>query len=146
MEQILTTFGVDWRLLLINGLNFGLLMAAMWYFLYAPVMGMLEDRRKKITKGVRDAEVATKAREDIEASRAASLAEAGVEADALIASARAAASQKEREIIARGEAAATTLLEDAEAQARELKAQSIEESKKEVAKLIVLGMEKAFKK
>lgn len=146
MEQILTTFGVDWRLLLINGINFGLLMAAMWYFLYAPIMRMLEERREKVSQGVRDAEEAAQARQDIESSREHLLAEAGKEADGVVAAARAAGSQKERELIEKGEAAAETILKNAAAEAAELKTQAIEESKQEVAKLIVLGMEKAIKK
>lgn len=144
MQQILSTFGVDWHLLLINAVNFGLLMAALWYFLYAPVTRMLEERRQKVAQGVKDAEASTRMREEIAASRSATLAEAGKEADAIVASARAAGAAKEREIVEKGEAAAATLVRDAQAQAVELKSQAIEESKQEVAKLIVLGMEKAM--
>ncbi len=142
MQQILSTFGIDWHLLLINAVNFGLLMLALWYFLYGPVMRMLEERRGKVAQGVRDAEEAAEKLAEIEHSRAGALAAAGKEADALVAAARAIGADKERELLAKGEAAAATLLRDAEAQAAELKAHSLEESKQEVAKLIVLGMEK----
>ena len=142
MQQILRTFGIDWHLLLINAVNFGLLMLALWYFLYGPVMRMLEERRGKVAQGVRDAEEAAEKLAEIEHSRAGALAAAGKEADALVAAARAIGADKERELLAKGEAAAATLLRDAEAQAAELKAHSLEESKQEVAKLIVLGMEK----
>src|SRR3989344_5833992 len=109
MSQVLSVFGIDWRLLLINAVNFGLVLLALWYFLYAPVLKMLEERRKKVSDGVRDAESA------------------------------------KRELVQKGEATAATLMRDASAQAAELQRRSIEESKQEVAKLIVLGMEKAFK-
>ena len=145
MSQVLSVFGIDWRLLLINAVNFGLVLLALWYFLYAPVLKMLEERRKKVSDGVRDAESAKRELDKIENSRAAVLAAAGRDADALSAAARAAGAQKERELVQKGEAAAATLVRDAAAQAAEMKARSIEESKQEVAKLIVLGMEKAFK-
>ena len=145
MSQVLSVFGIDWRLLLINAANFGLVLLALWYFLYAPVLKMLEERRKKVSDGVRDAESAKRELDKIENSRAAVLAAAGRDADALSAAARAAGAQKERELVQKGEAAAATLVRDAAAQAAEMKARSIEESKQEVAKLIVLGMEKAFK-
>ena len=145
MSQVLSVFGIDWRLLLINAVNFGLVLLALWYFLYAPVLKMLEERRKKVSDGVRDAESAKRELDEIEKSRAAVLAAAGRDADALSAAARAAGAQKERELVQKGEAAAATLVRDAAAQAAEMKARSIEESKQEVAKLIVLGMEKAFK-
>ena len=114
MEQILGTFGIDWRLLLINAVNFGIVLLVLWRFLYTPVMKMLEERRQRVAQGVEDA--------------------------------RAAGAAKERELLLKGEAAAATLVRDAQAQAAELKARAIEESKQEVAKLIVLGMEKITSK
>lgn len=142
MSAVLTTFGVDWHLLLINAINFGLLLLVLWYFLYAPVMKMLEERRERVVQGVRDAEAAAQKLHEIEASRASVLTAAGKEADALVAAARAAGTQKERDLVQKGEAAAERAVAEAQAQALELKARSIEESKQEVAKLIVLGMEK----
>lgn len=142
MDKILTTFGVDWHLLLINAVNFGLLMLALWYFLYGPILRMLEERRHKVAQGVKDAEDAAKKLSEIEHSRSVVLAAAGKEADSVISAARAAGGAKERELLAKGEAAAAVLLKEAEAQAAELKLRSLEESKQEVAKLIVLGMEK----
>ncbi len=145
MQAILTTFGIDWHLLLINMVNFGLLMAVLWYFLYAPVTRMLETRREKVSQGVRDAQAAGERLAEVEHSRRAVLATAGKEADEMLAAARVAGTQKERELLEKGEAAAATVLRDAEAQAAELKVRSIEESKHEVAKLIVLGMEQLKK-
>ncbi|HVU80050.1 MAG TPA: ATP synthase F0 subunit B [Candidatus Paceibacterota bacterium] len=144
MDAILTTFGIDWRLLLINAVNFGLLLFGLWYFLYGPVMRMLEERRAKVTQGVADAQKAAEELRSIEEARATKLAEAGREADSVLSQARASAGQKEREIIAQGEAAAARIVKDAEAQAREAKAAAIAESKEEVARMIVLGMEKAM--
>lgn len=144
MEGILTTFGVDWRLLLINAINFGLLLAALSYFLYTPIMNMLEERRERIAKGVREAEAAEEKLQEIEHSRKEVLAEAGAKADEIVGHARAAGLEKEKELLARADAAAASLLKDAQAQAAELKAEALEESKQEVAKLIVLGMEKAL--
>jgi F-type H+-transporting ATPase subunit b len=145
MSDLFAAFGIDWRLLVINLINFGLLLAALWYFLYEPLTSMLETRRRKMAQGVADAEEAKRQLSEIEGSRADMLAKAGSEADEVIASARAAAQQKGQEIVSASEASAQALLKDAEAQATELKREAIEQSKQEVAKLIVLGMEKMTK-
>lgn len=142
MAQVLSTFGIDWRLLLINAVNFALVLAALWYFLYAPVMKMLEERRRRVEQGVRDAEASAEKLREIERSRAGVLAQAGTEADAIVAAARAAGTAKERELAQKGEAAAALAVREAQARAEELKARAIEESKQEVAKLIVLGLER----
>src|SRR5262245_9300308 len=106
MEAILTTFGVDWRLLLVNAINFGLLLGVLWYFLYTPVMNMLEERRRKVEEGVRTAEAAEVKLREVENSRKGVLAKAGAEADEIVAHARGAAKEKEQELLERGEAAA----------------------------------------
>lgn len=142
MGQVLVAFGIDWRLLLINSVNFGLLMLALWYFLYGPIVKMLEQRRQKVAQGVRDAEASAVKLGEIENSRGEILAKAGREADDVLKLSRSAAQEKERELIAAGEAAAANTLREASAQAQELKAEAIEESKKEVAKMIILGVEK----
>lgn len=144
MEQVLGTFGIDWKLLLINAANFGLLMVVLWYFLYEPLTRMLEERRERIAQGVMDAQKAQETLTEIETSRAQTLAKAGKEADELLLRARESAQEKQDELIAAGESSAQQLLSDASKAAQELKSQALEESKKEVAKLIVLGMEKAF--
>ena len=145
MSQLFAAFGIDWRLLLINLLNFGILLWVLWYFLYEPLTNMLEARRQKIIEGVDKAKEAKHRLEEIEATRADMLAKAGKEADDSLAQARAAAVSKQRELIAASEASAAALLREAEAQAQELRREALEASKQEVAKLIVLGMERMQK-
>ncbi|HYF13206.1 MAG TPA: ATP synthase F0 subunit B [Candidatus Paceibacterota bacterium] len=142
MEEILHTFGIDWRLLAINAINFGLVLLALWYFLYSPITRVLEERRQKVVQGVEDANKAAAVRKDIENNRSAKLAAAGKEADEIISHARESALRVERELVAKGETAAAHLIAEAESEARELKTQAIEQSKQEVAKMVVLGIEK----
>jgi F-type H+-transporting ATPase subunit b len=142
MSQVFAAFGIDWRLLGIDIVNFGLLLLALWYFLYGPLMRMLEVRRQKVAEGVRDADAARRALDEIERSRGALLAKARQEADSVLSSASAAAAQKGRDMLAQAEDAAANVLRDAHAQSMELKRRTLAESKEEVAKLIVLGMEK----
>ena len=145
MEQVLHVFGIDWKLLLINAVNFGLLLAALTYFFYKPMMHLLNERRQKIAEGVESARKAKEELAQFEASRGAMLAKAGKEADTLVSQARAVGADKQREIVTSAEAAAARALKEAEAQAKDLKEKAVEESKHEVAKLIVLGMEKVLK-
>lgn len=145
MGAIFTTFGIDWHLLVINAVNFGLLLAGLTYFLYKPVMRVLEERRERIAKGIADAEAAEARLEEIEASREARLADAGREADDIVASARASGVQKAHEIAESAQASAARAIADAGREAAEIKRQALSESKEEVARMIVLGIEKLAK-
>lgn len=146
MSDLFAAFGIDWRLLLVNGINFGLLLLGLWYFLYKPLTTMLESRRQKMAQGVRDAEAAAHQLHKIESERADLLAQAGKEADDVVSKARALGAEKQRALTEAGETNAAALLTQAEAQAQQLKAEAIEQSKQEVAKLIVLGMERVADK
>lgn len=145
MNELFSAFGIDWRLLMVNTINFGLLLFLLYYFLYGRLIKVLEERREKIAKGIQDAQEAEEKLKGIQDARASMLADAGKEADSLITSARASASAKQKEIITAGETAAANVIRSAEAQAAEMKQKAITESKQEVAKLIVLGMEKVGK-
>jgi len=146
MEALFSAFGIDWRLLVINLINFGVLLAVLWYFLYTPLTTMLESRREKLAQGVRDADDAKRRLEEIESTKADLLARAGKEADDVISQARSVGARKQQELVEAGEASAAALLEEADAQAQELKREAIEQSKQEVAKLIVLGIERTAAK
>lgn len=142
MESILHTFGIDWRLLLVNAVNFALLMAGLTYFLYKPILRMLEERRTHMAQGVAAAEEAKARLAQIEAERGERMREAAKEADELLAAGRAAGAAREREIVEAGERRAEAVVAEAAAAAKELKERALRESKEEVAKLIVLGMQK----
>lgn len=142
MSQLFAAFGIDWRLLVINLVNFGLLFAVLSYYLYGPLMHMLEVRQEKLATGVRNADEVAARLSEVDDIRIATLADANKQADTVLADARTAAMLREREIITAGEASAARIVADAKLQAIELQAQAFAESKKEAAKLIVLGIEK----
>lgn len=142
MNAIFTTFGIDWHLLLINAINFGLLLAGLTYFLYKPLTKKLEERRTVVAKGVEDAHAAARALSEIEGTRSEVLAKAGKEADLVLSQAQQNANKKGKEIVTQAEGNAARAMVEAQAQAEELKKQAIQESKEEVAKMIVLGIDK----
>lgn len=144
MSAVLQAFGIDWRLLVVNAVNFALLMGALWYFLYHPLTRVLEERRAKVAKGVEDAEAARRKLEEVAAARAGMLADAGREADEVLAHAREAGALKERELVSAGQKTASRIVSEAEQEALALKERAMKESKEEMAKLIVLSAEKAL--
>jgi len=145
MSAIISAFGIDWRLLIIDCINFGLLLFLLQRFLYAPMMAMLEKRRAMIEQGVVDARRAAHHLAETDEARSEVLAQAGKEADEVLSRARTAAARKEKESAAEAEAAAARVAAQAQAEARELKERAITESKQEIAKLVVLGTEKLLR-
>ena len=123
MQQLFSAFGIEWELLIAQAVNFGIVLVALWYFLYKPVLAQLEKRREVVAKGVEDAERAGEllAGADGEASKRVSAAEG--EAEQMVA-----------------------VTKDAEARASEVAVRARKESEREVARLAVLAAEKILKK
>jgi len=143
MDQLLDAFGIDWKLLVAQLINFGVLLVALWYFLYKPVMKTLDDRAKKIAQGVEDAERATEklAGADSEASKVVALADE--KASGIVQNARTAAKEEASGIVKSAEERAAKIAADADARAKEAAAQALRESEKEIARLAILAAAKA---
>jgi F-type H+-transporting ATPase subunit b len=60
MGQLLTNFGVDWKLLLAQVVNFGILFWVLKRYAYQPILDVLKNRETIIKKGLEDASNAEK--------------------------------------------------------------------------------------
>lgn len=144
MEQLIHAFGIDVRLIIIQAVNFGLLMVALTYFLYQPILKLLRDREEKIATGIKDAEAAAVAKADAETQKRAVLVAANQEAEAVAARAKVHADQKAETIIAEANRKAEQAAREAALRAEEMKAQAVKESEAEIAKLAILAAEKVL--
>ena len=106
MEAIINAFGIDVHLIIVQIINFTILMVALGYFLYTPVLNLLREREEKITAGIRDAEAAAVAKASAEAEKAVVLTEAHHAAAEVNNRAKAAAEVTGAEIVAAAEAVA----------------------------------------
>ena len=145
MEPLLAVFGVNWKLLLAQGINFALLLAILSYFLYKPVLRMIDERREKIAEGVRTAERAERSLAEAQKKGDGIVGDASREAEALVKTARARAEEKGAEIVKSAEARAEGVLTDAATRAEEAKRQAIKESEKEIARAAMLAAEKILR-
>ena len=111
--ELLANLGIDWRLIIAQLINFTVLLAVLYKFLYKPVLKLLHERTARIEDGLKNAEVVeTKLRE-----------------------ATAAYDAKVRE--ARGEA--QKILEATKKENEALKAELAAAAQKEVAKILESG-------
>lgn len=77
-------FQVNLFWVIVSALNFIFFFVIIWTFAFKPVSKMLEDRRERIEQGLKDAEQARRDRENAEAERVATLAEARKEANDIL--------------------------------------------------------------
>ncbi|MEN9920381.1 MAG: F0F1-type synthase subunit b, F-type H+-transporting ATPase subunit b [Candidatus Parcubacteria bacterium] len=145
MEQLIHAFGIDARLILIQVVNFGLLMVVLSYLLYKPVLKMLNERQEKIAQGMKDAEEAGKARLEATEKKKGIIASANKEAEAMSARAKEHADKKADDILTEAQKKAEQVVKDAAMRGEEMKVQARKESEAEIAKLAILAAEKVLK-
>ena len=145
MQQLLDAFGITWSLFIAQAVNFAIVLVALWYFLYKPVMAMLEKRRALVAKGVADAARAGEmlAGADGEAMKRVSAAEG--QAEAIVATARESANAEKARLLKEAEARAAAMATDAQARAQETAARALQESEQEIARLAILAAEKVMR-
>lgn len=145
MEQLIQAFGIDARLIVIQIINFIILMAVLSYFLYKPILRLLNDREERIKQGYKDSEAAAAAMSQAESDKQAVLSAVHKEAEEIGKRAKKFADEKSLAILDEARERASDLVRDAESQASVLKQQAQKESEQEIAKLAVLAAEKILK-
>jgi F-type H+-transporting ATPase subunit b len=78
------TFQINLFWVIVAAVNFLLFFAIIWTFAFKPVSAILSERRARIERGLQDAEQARRDRENAEAERVATLAEARREANDIL--------------------------------------------------------------
>lgn len=145
MDALLGAFGIDWRLLVIQAINFGLLLFVLWYFLYKPVLKILNDRRQMVAQGIADAQAAGEELRNAESEKEKIVSQAVIESDGIVNKAKKHAADEEAKIIREANEKGLALVTAAEKKAEEEKARIMREAEKEIAQMVVLGMEKTLR-
>lgn len=146
MSELFAAFGLNWKLLLIQGLNFGILLLVLWRYLYTPVLKMIDERRAKIAEGVQKADAADKKLSDAATEGKGIVASASKEAESLVAAGRTRAGEEAAEIVKRSQHEAEQILADAAARAEEARRQAMAAGEKEIARAAMLAAEKILEK
>lgn len=109
-QSVLGTLGISWKLFLAQLINFAIVVAVMWKWVYTPLLKMMDQRAKQIAQGLKDASDAKKR-----------LAEGDAEKDKLIRDAR-------------GEG--QKLIEEAQNRSETLRQEKLEQTKAEIEKIV----------
>lgn len=145
MQEITSVFGINGKLLFIQAINFALLITVLWYFLYRPVMDMIQKRQETITKGVKDAEKAALELKRVEAEKSGLIEEARLESDSIVKDAKARGMEEERTLARSASLKSKAILDEATQEAALLKEQALRDARDEIAKLAILGAEKILR-
>ncbi len=113
MSELVQQLGLDWKLLLSQGVNFLILLTVLTLLVYRPLSRLIEERRKKIEFGLMGAEEAERRLKEIDQIKEGKIAEAEKNALKVIAEAEKRAGRRFNEILKTAEDKAETVLFEA---------------------------------
>jgi len=137
VSEIAKNFGVDWSHLLAQIVSFGIVAILLHKFAYKKVLNVLEERRQRITEGLANAERIKEELAKTEVARQEVLAKANAEANRLIEEARAAAARVQEAETQKAIAEAAQIITKAQEAAAVEKARTMSELKREIGRLVV---------
>jgi F-type H+-transporting ATPase subunit b len=143
--EVLTAFGIDWKLITIQFINFGIALFVLYRFAYKPILGVIEKRQEIVARGVRDAEEAKAERERLDAEKSSIIAEARAQADHIVSELKKRAENDARRHLREAQEKGNAIIAESRMRGEEEKAYILKQSEKEIARMIVLGAEKVLR-
>jgi F-type H+-transporting ATPase subunit b len=144
MGQLIETFHIDWMLILAQLVNFAIVLFVLYKFAYGPVLKLMDDRTKKIEKGLKDSEEAHKKLAEISEKEKEVLVEARKAAQEIVSKAEAVAVKNKEEIMVQAKAQSEKILADAAKKIQQEKTQMFAEVKAQVAELVIAATGKVI--
>lgn len=146
MSELIHNFGIDWKLLVAQAINFFILLVILKKFAYGPILQMLKKRRDDIEKGIRMKKEAEEKLRLIGEERQKAMEEARKETLAILAKAEEAAKKRKEELLKEANRKVEGVVADARRMIAEEKAKMGEGFYKDAVGLIRMGIEKTLKR
>lgn len=144
--EALDSLGIDFKILLAQIINFLLLLLILRKFLYGPIVGMLDKRKKSIEEGLKNAEDARLAVEKAQEDYEQKISAAVKEADKILTEAKNQAKNEAEQIVSAANKNSTEMIEKTKKQIETEKTRIISEAKRDLADLVIRATEKIIAK
>lgn len=145
MDSLIETFHIDWKTVIAQMVNFGIVFSVLYFFAFKPIKKIMDEREKKISKGLEDAknnaEIIKKSKEDYEKV----ITEAKMEANNLFQKGKKEAEAKKSEMLEQAKKEVETLIQTGKKTLEIEKNKMVDEAKNEIVSLVVSATEKILK-
>ncbi|OGE83400.1 MAG: ATP synthase F0 subunit B [Candidatus Colwellbacteria bacterium RIFCSPLOWO2_01_FULL_48_10] len=144
MNEILDKFGVDWKLLLAQGINFFILFFILKKFVYGPIVSILRKRKTDIEKGIDFTRLAEENLKNADETKSATIKDAKDKALSIVAQAEASADLRKAEMLKDAAAKRDNVVAEARTIIDEHKGKMIEGAYSEAEGFLRLALEKVL--
>jgi len=144
--EILNLFGVNWKLMLAQIVNFAIVFFVLWRFAIKPLLKTMAERNQEITKGLDDAKLAADRLEAVEKDVKAKLQEAKKESMVILEKANSQAELNRQESLTKAKLEVELVVSKAKQHIEQEKEKMFVEAKQEFANLLQTSLTKVLSK
>ncbi len=145
MDELIHSLGINWKILIAQTINFTILVVVLNYFLYRPILKILDDRKKKIALDLENQKKSEHKLAQIESEKKDILEKARSEGSSLFKEVEKKASVLEASLRAQAEEEKAKIISDGKKELNMEKEKMMREIKSEAQSLIKSAIETGFK-
>ena len=142
MESLITTFHIDWKIIIAQVINFAIVFLVLYIFALKPLKKIMEEREEKIKKGVVDANSNAELIEKTKKEYNDVINKARAEASELFRRGKREAEAKKVEIITEAQKEVDLMIFNGKKALEVEKVRIVDEAKKEIVNLTLKATEK----
>src|SRR3989338_11505630 len=109
MDSLISTFHIDWKIIIAQLINFGIVIAVLYFFALKPLKKLMSERSQKIEGGITDAKTNAELLKATKAEYDKVIANARIEATALFNEGKREAETKRTEMLEKAKAEVDTM-------------------------------------
>jgi F-type H+-transporting ATPase subunit b len=142
MDSIISTFHIDWKIIIAQTINFAVVFAVLYIFALKPLSKLMKERSEKISKGVSDAETNAHLLEETRKEYEAALVKARNDANKIFQEGKKEAEAKKAEMMENARKEVALSIENGKKMLQTEKEKMVAEAKKEIVDLTMKSAEK----
>ncbi len=146
MEGLISTFHIDWKLMVAQFINFGLVFCAFYLLAAKPLKKLIAERTDEITSGLENGKKNKELLANTEKEYQKVITKAKEEANIIFRSGKADAEAKKNEMLASAKAEVEQMITKGKQSLEAEKAKMLNDAKKEIVSLLVQTTEKVLSK
>ena len=144
MDSLISTFHIDWHIIIAQLVNFAVVFAVLYYFALKPLKKLMDERSATISGGLDNAKKQEELLKAQQTEYDAVLAKARVEAQNIMKDVKKDAEQKRAQILAMAQDESKAIFENGKKQLGDEKMKMLDDAKKELVTLVVSATSKVL--
>ena len=142
MDSLITTFHIDWKIIIAQAINFLIVFLVLYFFALKPLSKLMKEREKRIEGGVKDALTNKELLLATQKEYDTVLAKARIEANTIFQEGKTEAENNKKEIIVKAQAEVESMIASGKRALEAEKTKMVEEAKSDIVSLVVKATEK----